>query len=109
MRQIKVDEQVWKELQRRGETFTDRPNDVLRQTLGLDPPRRAATRELNQDALASTLVIMEVGEEKIFLKGDEGLANLQGRIAAAAHWMRPKKFKTSRVKNPGRVTVERTE
>jgi len=51
-RVIRIDQEVWTELQRRGVAFEDNPNSVLRRLLGLTPNRVSETDDSGVGVLA---------------------------------------------------------
>ena len=54
-RVIRIDDEVWRELQKRAEPFEDNPNSVLRKILGL-PGKEPSTNDLTRSAMDSRLM-----------------------------------------------------
>lgn len=74
---IRIDDEVWSSLQKRGQAFVDTPNDVLRRLLGLD---RRRMRSANGDAQRPRLKKgQRTPEEAYYMPVLNAVAELGGR------------------------------
>ena len=94
-RVIRIDREVWNELQERAVAFEDNPNSVLRRLLGLTPNRVSETDDSEPGVLDTRiakliyLVVDRVGESPVFSLTKTGQSHTfksqRGKVVAFIH------------------------
>ena len=94
-RVIRIDREVWNELQERAVAFEDNPNSVLRRLLGLTPNRVSETDDSEPGVLDTRiakliyLVVERVGESPVFSLTKTGQSHTfksqRGKVVAFIH------------------------